>query len=63
MERVEVEAADRVALALDWCEAGLDFADALHLAAVVEGETFVTFDQSLIRHAARLGLPVPVRAP
>jgi predicted nucleic-acid-binding protein len=59
----EVEDADRVDLALDWFEAGLDFADAMHLAAAVEGEAFVTFDQGLIRRAERLSLPVTVRAP
>jgi predicted nucleic-acid-binding protein len=60
---VEIEDADRVAQALDWFEAGLDFADALHLAAAGEGETFVTFDQGLLRRAARLGVAVPVREP
>lgn len=59
----EVEDADQVDQALDWFEAGLDFADAMHLAAAVEGETFLTFDRDLIRRAARLGIAVPVRAP
>lgn len=63
LPKVEVEDADRVAKALDWFEAGLDFADALHLAAAGEGESFVTFDQSLIRRAARLGMAVPAREP
>lgn len=60
---VEVENADRVATALDWFEAGFDFADAMHLAAAGNAETFVSFDQGLIRRAARLGLAVPVREP
>ena len=64
LPNVEVENADRVARALDWFEAGLDFADAMHLAAADgEEETFVTFDRGLIRRAARLDLPVPVREP
>ena len=60
---VEIEDGDRVMRALGWFEAGLDFADALHLAMADEGETFVTFDQGLIRGTARLGLPVPVQEP
>lgn len=64
LQGVEVEDADRVAKALDWFEAGLDFADAMHLAAAAEEETFVTFDRDLIRRAAGLGgLAVPVREP
>jgi predicted nucleic-acid-binding protein len=64
LPKVEVEDADRVARALDWFEAGLDFADAMHLAATAEEETFVTFDRDLIRRAAgRGGLAVPVREP
>lgn len=59
----DVDQADRVARALDWLEAGLDFADALHLAASAEGDTFVTFDQGLLRRTARLGVTIPVRAP
>lgn len=60
---VEVEDADRVARALDWFASGLDFADALHLAATGDGESFVTFDHDLIRRAGRLGVAVPVREP
>jgi predicted nucleic-acid-binding protein len=63
LPRAEVEDADRVARALDWFEAGLDFADAMHLAAADDDGTFVTFDQGLIRRAARLSLAVPVREP
>jgi predicted nucleic-acid-binding protein len=63
LAEVEVEDADRVAQALEWFEAGLDFADALHLAATSQGESFVTFDQDLIRRTARLGVAVPVREP
>lgn len=58
---VALEDAERVGRALDRFGAGLDFADAMHLAAANRGETFVTFDQALIRRAAGLG--VPVQAP
>ena len=63
LPEAEIEDGERVMQALDWFEAGLDFADALHLAMADADETFVTFDQGLIRGAARLGLPVPVREP
>jgi predicted nucleic acid-binding protein len=48
--------------ALDWAEQGMDFADALHLAAAVHCEAFATFDRALAPAAAELGAPT-VRAP
>ena len=51
---VSVEDASLVAKALDWAEAGMDFADALHLAAAVECESFLTFDKRLARSGTRL---------
>lgn len=42
--------------ALDWAEAGMGFADAVHLASVPEGVAFLTFDRDLIRRARALGL-------
>jgi predicted nucleic-acid-binding protein len=46
--------ADAIAQALDWFEAGLDFADALHLALATEAERFVTFDTRLAKRARRI---------
>jgi predicted nucleic-acid-binding protein len=51
---VALESAQTVAKALDWFEAGLDFADAMHLAATPADAEFVTFDQALVRDAAKL---------
>lgn len=51
---VSVEDAAMVARAMDWSEAGLDFADALHLAAAAECESFLTFDKRLARSGTRL---------
>jgi predicted nucleic-acid-binding protein len=48
---VEVEDADVVWQALDWFDARLDFADALHLAATRRATTFATFHRAL-RHRA-----------
>ncbi|WP_158742918.1 type II toxin-antitoxin system VapC family toxin [Acidisphaera sp. L21] len=59
---VSVEDAALVATAMDWAEAGMDFADALHLAAAAECEAFITFDKRFARSAARSG-GVPVTAP
>jgi predicted nucleic-acid-binding protein len=44
--------------ALVWHRAGMDFADALHLASMGRAERFVTFDQAMIKIANRLDLPV-----
>ena len=52
---VVVEDAALVAKAMDWAEAGTDFADALHLAAAASCESFVTFDKRFARAATRLG--------
>ena len=57
-----IEDAALVAKAMDRADQGLDFADALHLAAAAECENFLTFDKALIRAAAPLG-GVPVATP
>lgn len=51
---VVVEDAAMVAKAMDWAEAGMDFADALHLAAAGECEGFVTFDKRFVRVGSQL---------
>ena len=51
---VLVEDAGLVAKAMDWAEAGMDFADALHLAAAGECEGFLTFDKRFARSGKRL---------
>ena len=59
---VSVEDAGLVAKAMDWAEAGMDFADALHLAAAAECESFLTFDKRFARLGKRLG-GIPITAP
>lgn len=55
---VTLEDANRVLTALDWTDAGLDFADALHIAAAGP-DGFVSFDKALVRKAKDLaGIPV-----
>ena len=59
---VAVEDAALVAKAMDWAEAGMDFADAVHLAAAGECEGFLTFDTRLARSGKRLS-GIPITAP
>ncbi len=42
-------------MAIEWHEAGLDFADALHLAISQDEDTLVTFDRSFVRKSSNLG--------
>jgi predicted nucleic-acid-binding protein len=56
---VSVEDAGLVAKAMNWAEAGIDFADALHLAAAAGCEHFLTFDKRFARYGTRLsGFPI-----
>jgi predicted nucleic acid-binding protein len=62
LPNVELDEPDRVASALAWAQGGMDFADALHLAAAKDCEAFVTFDRHLTRTVPAVGAPA-VRAP
>ena len=53
-----IEDAALVARAMDWAVAGIDFADALHLAAAGDCDGFLTFDRRLVRSGRR---PAPVQ--
>ena len=55
--------ADALAFALRWYEAGMDFADALHLALSAKEEAFATFDRELVKRAAKLGAFPPAVTP
>jgi len=49
--------------ALGWAKAGMDFADALHLASAQQARRFATFDESMAKRAAKIaGIPVFVPA-
>ena len=48
---------DVVACALAWAKGGMDFADALHLAAAEDADAFVTFDQGLAKSAPESATP------
>lgn len=61
---VTVEDDEQVETALRYCRRGIDFADALHLAASSECSEMLTFDdRRYARRARKLGLKPPVRLP
>ena len=56
IEHITIEDRDAVLAALDAFDAGLDFADALHVTRSARAATFVTFDQRLAKRAQALAL-------
>ncbi len=56
ISNVEVEDEAAVRQAINWYEAGMDFADSLHIASAGSGRDFATFDAALRRRAGKLGL-------
>jgi len=63
LPRAHAQHPDAVRRAIDWVEAGLDFADAFHLALSERAEKFLSFDSDLARRAQRLGARPSVAAP
>ena len=57
---IRVEDRTAVLAALDAFDAGLDFAEALHLCRSVRTSVFATFDQRLAKRAKGLTLALPV---
>ena len=60
IEHVALEDRDAVLAALDAFDAGLDFADALHVARSSRAAVFATFDRQLARRAKALALSPPI---
>ena len=60
IEHVTIEDRDAVLAALDAFDAGLDLADALHIARSSRASRFATFDQRLAKRAKGLALTPPV---
>jgi len=60
IEHITLEDRDAVLAAVDAFDAGLDFADALHLARSSRASAFATFDQRLAKRAKGLALRPPV---
>ena len=64
LSNVVVGGREHVETALDWHHKGLDFADALHLAASAHCKEFLSFDgRRFSRRAERLALSPPVVIP
>jgi predicted nucleic-acid-binding protein len=62
LPNVSVEDWSRIVDALEWHANGLDFADAMHLAASARCTEFASFDErGFARRAQRLGLTPPVK--
>lgn len=62
LPNVTLQEPERVAAALKWADGGMDFADALHLAAAADCEAFVTFDQEMAKASEGLSTPA-IREP
>lgn len=63
LPNVTVDRRAQVQRALVWTEEGMDFADALHLAAAQGCQALVSFDRDFGRRARALAASPPVRAP
>ena len=63
LPRARAQHPESVRRALDWMDAGLDFADAFHLALSDRTDRFLSFDANLSRRASRLGARPAVSAP
>ena len=65
LSNVHVEDEESVLAALSLMDAGIDFADAIHLSSRPRGCTFVSFDKTLVKRAKRAGISsisgIPVR--
>ena len=62
LQNVVCEDMESVANAIEWVRAGLDFADALHLASARPAGRFATFDRKLIESAANIADLTTVQA-
>jgi predicted nucleic-acid-binding protein len=63
LPQVRCEDAAVVSKALEWLHAGLDFADALHLASSHMAISFATFDRAWVRRAKVAASGIAVVAP
>jgi predicted nucleic-acid-binding protein len=62
LQNVVCEDMESVVNAIEWVRAGLDLADALHLASARPVGSFATFDRKLIKSAAHIADITPVQA-
>jgi predicted nucleic-acid-binding protein len=62
-QRVEIGSATQVAMAVQFCRNGLDFADALHLSLSQDCEKLATFDLAFMTKSSDIGTLVGVSEP
>ena len=60
LANVEIEQPPVIVQALQWCEQGMDFADALHLASSQRANKFATFDEKM-KKSVRTGIKPAVK--
>jgi len=56
LPNVVMQDSENVAIALDWYKAGMDFADALHLASSSNLTAFATFDKKMSKKGDKLNI-------
>jgi len=54
LQDIHLKDSGNVVRAITWAEAGLDFADALHLSSSQGAQSFATFDDKLAKRAKRI---------
>ncbi|NJD07863.1 MAG: type II toxin-antitoxin system VapC family toxin [Methylococcaceae bacterium] len=53
LDNVTAENPEQFGAAVDWCEQGMDFADALHLTGSGRAEQFATVDRKIAKPAGK----------
>lgn len=63
LENIVSENKERIIIALQWHEQGMDFADALHLSFSLHTQAFLSFDKKMINKATSLNIGMQIIEP
>ena len=63
LENIVSENKERIIIALQWHEQGMDFADALHLSFSLHTQAFLSFDKKMMNKASLLNINIKVIEP
>ena len=63
LENIVSENKERIIIALQWHEQGMDFADALHLSFSLHTQAFLSFDKKMMNKASLLNIRIKVIEP
>ena len=63
LENIVSENKERIIIALQWHEQGMDFADALHLSFSLHTQAFLSFDKKMMNKASLLNIDIKVIEP